>query len=224
MSEDIKYDKINKNENVLDIDIVRQIYEINENKNKYIKSDIKKYFSYVIKLLVKQSDLEKRAKNGFKYIKYPIYIDKENYDRNLINKYTKFMTDSCSTEMQQFEHISPIYKKINWLSGPVGLPIYDKYYIYQLFPLLYKYKEELYSKEYKTNVNEIIMESGEYDLYLKCLKELVNVDLENIYQDFNIELTTSSFKVSYYKEQNDYSYRTGYDDVKCTIYYLTIKW
>src|SRR3989338_7310868 len=91
-----------------------------------ISSDIKKYFSYVIKLLVKQSDLEKRAKNGFKYIKYPIYIDKENYDRNLINKYTKFMTDSCSTEMQQFEHISPIYKKINWLSGPVGLPIYDK--------------------------------------------------------------------------------------------------
>ena len=229
MSLHIKYDRINDNKEALDIDIVRQLYNVKLSiDDKYIKSDIKGYFTYLIELIVKQNDLENRAKNGFNYIKYPIYIDKINYDPEGINKYIGFMNPNIVAKLQQFDEISPIYKKINWLYGPIGLPIYDKYSLYKyslykIFPFLYKYKRELYSKNYKKNINEVIQDYRKYKLYVDSLNELINEDLQNSYQDFNVSLSTSSFHIPYYKEQNDYS-KIGTHDIQCVIYYLDIKW
>jgi len=233
MTQDIKYNNIsyvnikqdNIDKEILDINIVREICNVrNPNKEKWIKSEIKEYFLFLIKLIVKQCDLEKKAKMGCNDIKYPIYINKENYDNNLISKNVNFMQPAHIIQLEAFEKISPIYKKINWLSGPVGLPIYDKYYIYKIFPRLYKYNKQLYSKKYKHNINEIIMHYSKYNLYLECLKELIDQDYKNTYQGFNIELSTSSFSIPYFLDQGDMTGRVGFSKFDCQIYYLHIKW
>lgn len=202
------YERVANNKKLYDIDQVKYMYiSYGEKKEEIIKTYIKKYFHFIIENIISQKDLVLSAKNGNKFKLYPIFIDNKHYGADKIKSNKKIQISSVDYVLK---HDYTCYKNIYWSSGAFGLPIYLNRFSRKLYEFIPLYPKQFYIPDFNSNVYNIIVENCLQDLYIKSLKELINIDMLNNYHKFNIKLVVKK--------------GTKIENITCDLYYLKLSW